>query len=195
MKTTVSLDEGDLDRCIEEVARSGDGTHIIMGLGRGRLLLAQSLMEFSEDLLRQIARIAGRATHVHYKGGEYTLLADVRLEAEPGTPHVLYRNVKTGQLWVRPKSEFHGEVEVPAAPSRKMVPRFQQIAGWTHTSAPVANAEERAQFLSGEAAGPRLATVQLTEEEARTVMALSTVTPVMASVKEKLLRATTEVQS
>jgi hypothetical protein len=45
----------------------------------------------------------------HYKGGEYELLHNARLESSRET-HVVYRCLVTGTIWVRPADEFYGKV-------------------------------------------------------------------------------------
>lgn len=58
----------------------------------------------------------------HYKGGWYRLICCANLEADGGqTQMAVYQSLETGKVWVRPASEFFGQV-----PGRTW-PRFQQL--------------------------------------------------------------------
>jgi hypothetical protein len=54
----------------------------------------------------------------HYKGGIYELVAEAQLEADH-TPVMVYRG-QDGAVWVRPRADFFGQVEVDGV----SVPRF-----------------------------------------------------------------------
>jgi hypothetical protein len=58
----------------------------------------------------------------HYKGGLYEVM-EMAIHSETLETLVVYRNLQTGLLWVRPASMFLEEVEVNGA----MVPRFSPL--------------------------------------------------------------------
>jgi hypothetical protein len=57
----------------------------------------------------------------HYKGGEYELMMRAKHETTK-EEHTVYRNIETGEVWVRPSSEFNGAVEVNGVPTRRFLP-------------------------------------------------------------------------
>lgn len=55
-------------------------------------------------------RVLFPVTHIHYKGGLYRKLGEALLEATCEEA-VIYQSCSDGQVWVRPRSSFEGEVE------------------------------------------------------------------------------------
>jgi len=55
----------------------------------------------------------------HYKTGDQYEIVNEALDSDDLKPLIVYRSVKTGQVWVRPKEEFFSEVNG--------VPRFEPI--------------------------------------------------------------------
>lgn len=68
------------------------------------------------------ATLIGLLIYEHYKGGRYEYLGSARQESD-GTLLALYRSVDTKTMFVRPASEFFGDVLVDGV----MVPRFRLV--------------------------------------------------------------------
>lgn len=67
-------------------------------------------VKFTNDL--NIVELANKSRHIktnqlyqHFKGGLY-IVEDVSRHSETGEQMVVYRSLKTGELWVRPKDMF-----------------------------------------------------------------------------------------
>jgi hypothetical protein len=58
----------------------------------------------------------------HYKGGVYEIVTEARLEATEELVFV-YRNVETGDVWVRPRADFDDMVNWQG----QQVPRFSEV--------------------------------------------------------------------
>ncbi len=68
------------------------------------------------------ATLIGLLIYEHYKGGCYEYLGSARQESD-GRPMALYRSVDTKTMFVRPASEFFGDVLVDGV----SVPRFRMV--------------------------------------------------------------------
>jgi hypothetical protein len=64
----------------------------------------------------------GATLYEHYKGGRYDYLGPV-IQEQDGTQLALYRSVTTKTMFVRPASEFFGDVIVEGV----SVPRFRML--------------------------------------------------------------------
>ncbi len=58
----------------------------------------------------------------HFKGGIYEIVCEA-LDSEDLSELIVYRNVKTGETWVRSKEEFFGKVQF----EKERVSRFEII--------------------------------------------------------------------
>ena len=59
----------------------------------------------------------------HFKGNIYTLLNEAILEST-GQEMVVYKDYNSEKIWIRPKTEFFGKVEI----EDKQIPRFAKYA-------------------------------------------------------------------
>lgn len=62
----------------------------------------------------------------HYKGGIYTYITDAFLEYDRECHVIVYSDDK-GMVWVRPRVEFFGYVQVPAQYGYSIVRRFEKV--------------------------------------------------------------------
>lgn len=58
----------------------------------------------------------------HYKGGMYEVVCEARLESTQ-TLMMVYRNIDTGDIWVRPRAEFDDIVDWQG----QQVARFAEV--------------------------------------------------------------------
>lgn len=64
------------------------------------------------ESINQKRQVIAKQIYRHFKGGLY-IVEDVAMHSETGDPMVIYRSLKTGDLWVRPKEMFMGIKETP----------------------------------------------------------------------------------
>lgn len=59
----------------------------------------------------EVSLVVKNRVYKHFKGGLY-LVVDVAKHSETGEKMVVYRSLKTGELWVRPIEMFLGYKEI-----------------------------------------------------------------------------------
>jgi hypothetical protein len=59
----------------------------------------------------EVSLVIKNRVYKHFKGGLY-LVVDVAKHSETGEKMVVYRSLKTGELWVRPIEMFLGYKEI-----------------------------------------------------------------------------------
>lgn len=59
----------------------------------------------------------------HFKGGLYEMVCEA-MDSENQEDLIVYKSLKDGKVWVRPKKMFFEQVEV----SGKVVPRFERLS-------------------------------------------------------------------
>jgi hypothetical protein len=59
----------------------------------------------------EVSLVVKNRVYKHFKGGLY-LVIDVAKHSETGEKMVVYRSLKTGELWVRPIEMFLGYKEI-----------------------------------------------------------------------------------
>jgi len=70
-----------------------------------------SLVAFRETLEYLPSAESKRKRYRHYKGGIYEVICEAAHHTESLECLVIYRNVKTGEIWARPDWMFYGYTE------------------------------------------------------------------------------------
>lgn len=70
------------------------------------------------------------ATYRHSKRGTCYLVQSVGTLEATGKPHVVYRALTDGQVWIRPVKEWDEPIEfrVEGGQQTHVVPRFEQVS-------------------------------------------------------------------
>lgn len=64
---------------------------------------------------------------LHFKGGIYLIVATDVHDSETTSTMIVYRNILTGELWVRPESEFISNVDSEKYPDCTETYRFTKL--------------------------------------------------------------------
>ena len=78
-------------------------------------------IEFDEEGNR---RVLVGGVYRHFKGGKYIVIV-VGQDTDTGKLHVVYRDYRTGEIWIRERSEFLSEVDHVKYPDVEQKYRFR----------------------------------------------------------------------